>query len=193
MNKIKAVIFDFFEVIHTDMYQSWLHEHGYERKGNFEEYANTLDAGGISQGQFFQNLSDVSGQTEEHIREYFSEAGHIDFAMIDLIREIHLNYPTALLSNAGGEFLRPLLDKFDIPELFNEIVISSEVGFIKPSPEIFTHVLEKLSVQANEAAFIDDNSANTASATRMGIQAIQYTGDISKLRLDLEDIGIKLK
>lgn len=192
MAEIKAVIFDFFEVIHTDMYQSWLHEHGYERTGKFEEFANTLDGGGISQEQFFQNLADSSGQEAAHVKEYFSERGAIDYAMIDLVAAIHASYPTALLSNASGEFLRPMLHKFNLHELFNEIVISSEVGFIKPSREIFEHVLDKLGVKPSEAIFIDDNPANVASASALGIHAIHYTGDISKLRLQLQQYGISV-
>jgi HAD superfamily hydrolase (TIGR01549 family) len=38
------------------------------------------------------------------------------------------------------------LAKYDLEKFFDEIVISSEVGLIKPEPAVFHYILQKLAV-----------------------------------------------
>ena len=49
------------------------------------------------------------------------------------------------------------IKRLGISDLIDVIVTSEEVGFEKPSPLIFERVLEKLKVEANEAAYFGDS------------------------------------
>ncbi|TDC67577.1 HAD family phosphatase [Actinomadura sp. GC306] len=92
---------------------------------------------------------------------------------------------TALLSNSwGNEYPHDLF-----ADLFDAVVISSEVGMRKPDERIFRHALELLGAEPAECVFIDDIEHNIRAAERLGIRGIHHTSPdttISELRaLDL--------
>lgn len=190
LNDIRAVLFDFFNVIHLDPYEIWLHQNGLEREGIYNELPDTLDAGKLTMDEFYLELSKLQGQSPESIKSFFSSNGSIDLKMVDLIESVHKKYKTGLLSNSSQGFLRPLLAAHNLERLFDEIVISSEVGHIKPSREIFEHALKVLDVKPSNLIFIDDLERNTSVADELGIQTITYKGNISELINRLQTLGV---
>jgi HAD superfamily hydrolase (TIGR01509 family) len=78
----------------------------------------------------------------------------------------------ALVSNCA-DTTRGQLDYLGITPLVDAMVLSCEVGFRKPYPEIYTAALEDLGIAAADAAFIDDQPAFCAGARSLGIRAIQ--------------------
>lgn len=52
---------------------------------------------------------------------------------------------------------RDILDKIGITKYFDSIVISSEIGIEKPSKEAFSHSLNELRVNSEEAFYVGDN------------------------------------
>src|SRR5699024_7958425 len=73
--------------------------------------------------------------------------------------------------------------------LMEAIVVSGEVGMIKPDPQIFHYLLETYSVDPQDAVFIDDSHANVAAARRVGLAAIQFR-DVPALRQELSKLGV---
>ncbi|MFI5270547.1 MAG: HAD family hydrolase [Candidatus Saccharimonadales bacterium] len=192
MNDIHAVLFDFFNVVHVDPYEKWLHQNGLEIEGIYVELADNMSAGRMSTDEFFLELSKLQGQSPETIKSSFSSDGSIDLKMVDLIESIHKKYKTGLLSNANHGFLRPLLADHQLERLFDEIVISSEVGHVKPSVEIFEHALKVLDVKPANLIFIDDLERNTNVAGKLGIRTITYKGNISELIEQLKDFKVTI-
>ena len=188
----RAIIFDFFDVIHSDPFKRWLKKYGYKQKGEFEESSRLVDIGHISEQEFYRQLSDLSGQTVESIEAVFGDKQLIDQEMVDLIEVLGRHYKIGLLSNSSGEYLRPILQSYDIARFFDEIVVSAEIGMIKPRPEIFEHILEKMNLKAGEAIFIDDNPHNVAAAASLGIYSIVFTGE-KALGSELAKLGIRIK
>lgn len=93
-------------------------------------------------------------------------------------------YPIYGLSNWPAEkfnLVRPLYPFF---ELFDGMVISGEVGLVKPDPAIFELLLERIGRPAGECLFIDDNQANVLAAARLGFQTIQFASP-EQLRAEL--------
>lgn len=78
----------------------------------------------------------------------------------------------ALVSNCADD-TRPFLADLNLLELADEVILSCEVGFAKPSPEIYLRALSALGVAAADAVMIDDNATNCAGAESVGIRAIQ--------------------
>lgn len=185
----KAIIFDFFDVIHSDPYNRWLRKHNLERKGGFEKSAQKVDRGEISHEEHYREVSKMSGQSTDSIKEIFNDTSLIDRDMVGLIRTLRGHYKIGLLSNSSGPYLRPILEEHGLVELFDEITISADVGLIKPEPAIFEHMLEKLSVQASEAIFTDDNPRNVAAAESIGIRSIIFTGE-KAFRQELAKLNI---
>ena len=52
---------------------------------------------------------------------------------------------------------RNVLKQNNLQDLLDDIIISSEVGYEKPSKEIFTFALKKANVKPNECLFVGDN------------------------------------
>jgi HAD superfamily hydrolase (TIGR01509 family) len=80
----------------------------------------------------------------------------------------------ALVSNCADNTRRLLAD-LNLLQLADEVILSCEVGFAKPSPEIYLHALDTLGVPAVDAVMIDDQATYCAGAEAVGIRAIQIT------------------
>jgi putative hydrolase of the HAD superfamily len=79
----------------------------------------------------------------------------------------------AVISNTEDGRLRDSLDAAQIANLFDLLVDSHLVGCRKPEAAIFQLTLDKLGVEAEEAAFVGDSYAHDALAARAaGLRAI---------------------
>jgi 2-haloacid dehalogenase len=78
------------------------------------------------------------------------------------------------LSNWSAETFPYARKKYDFLDLLDDIVISGEVGHIKPDPEIFQIMLEKVGLPAQECLFIDDSLTNINQAQKMGFATIHF-------------------
>jgi HAD superfamily hydrolase (TIGR01509 family) len=184
---VKAIIFDFFDVFRTDAYKAWLTNNNIPHEGGYLEASRLQDLGEITTDQFIERLSDLRGYTVTI--EEIDATARVDTEMVELARKLHEHYPTALLSNAPSPFIRKLLTDHDLSGLFDEIIISSEVGVSKPSKEIFAIALERLVVTPKDALFIDDNSSHTTAAEKLGIPSIQFTS-VDQLAAALSEHGV---
>lgn len=67
------------------------------------------------------------------------------------------------------------------PAVFDDVVLSFEVGFRKPGPEIFALALERSGTEARDTVFVDDLAVNCDGARRAGWQAVHFTGTAGAL------------
>ena len=81
-------------------------------------------------------------------------------------------FQTAVLSNMHADMAKVVRSEFAWIADFQCFVLSAELGFAKPDPEIFHHCLACLDIAANEALFIDDKERNTRAAEELGIAGI---------------------
>jgi len=90
-------------------------------------------------------------------------------------------FQTAILSNMQRS-LRQRLEELCpwLPEV-DAAVFSSDLGYVKPEPEMYRRVVELLAVAPQEALFIDDVEANVAGARQVGLSALRFT-DVPTLR-----------
>ncbi|MDX2775794.1 HAD-IA family hydrolase [Streptomyces caniscabiei] len=183
----KAIIFDFFDVFQRDAYKAWLTANDFP---NIQEYAaasRLLDKGMLSSSEFLQRLSDLSGQKVTW--ESMGVGGAINAEVVAVAAALKERCSTALLSNAPSALLRGILAENDLERLFDQIVISSEVGYAKPDPGIFTIALDRLGVRPRDTVFIDDNSTHTSVAETLGIRGIQFLS-VSQLKEELSQLEI---
>ncbi|MCA9328832.1 HAD family phosphatase [Candidatus Saccharibacteria bacterium] len=187
---IKAILFDFFDVVRQDAFHAWMNNHGYTRDDPPGEVSRRMDLGEINGRQFHEELAQISGQTTEELRAEFAENEKFDQGVIDYIVGLRNEFKTALLSNAESDYLRNILKEKDLEKLFDVILISSETGYAKPDKEMFEMALEKLGVQPGEAVFVDDQMKNVTAAEKVGIHGIQFQtheqlkGELEKIVLD---------
>ena len=110
--------------------------------------------------------------------------------IIEILKE--KEYKIALISN-NSEVLRQRLTEDGIDNLFDQIIISAEVGYQKPQPEIFEVLFNKLEVEPNEVIFIDDTLRCLEGSDEIGYIPILYK-DIETLKKELSNLlEIELK
>jgi 2-haloacid dehalogenase len=93
------------------------------------------------------------------------------------------------LTNWSHETFPPALKRFDFLRWFRGILVSGEVGLIKPDARIYQMLLDRFGIDPASAVFIDDNPRNAAAATALGIHGIHFTTPAA-LQRDLE--GLRL-
>ena len=97
--------------------------------------------------------------------------------------------PLYLLSNFSAETFPPAFERFDFLRWFRGMVISGEVGVIKPDPRIFELLLERFAIDPKRVVYIDDVAANVDAARPFGIHAIHFTTPTA-LRAELAELGL---
>jgi len=94
---------------------------------------------------------------------------------VDILRRLHLaGFPLYGLSNWPAEKFRLVRPSYAFFDWFQGMVISGEVGVVKPDPRIFHLLLEQVARPANECLLIDDSVANIAAAQCLGFQTILF-------------------
>lgn len=108
------------------------------------------------------------------------EAPKVREELVALLRQIRGRTRLGLLSNAGPDLRATLGPAAD---LFDDVVISAEVGLRKPQPEIFQLALRRLGVEAADAVFIDDLQRNIDAARSLGLHAYRFVtpGQVKRL------------
>jgi putative hydrolase of the HAD superfamily len=97
-------------------------------------------------------------------------------AQIQRLREA--GYRTGLLSNFADDARQLWREVYSFIDFFDGVVISCEVGMMKPDPRVYPLAAESLGVRPEEAVFIDDFIENVEGARRAGMQAIHFSDPI---------------
>ncbi len=77
------------------------------------------------------------------------------------------------LSNWCSKVYRTI-EQFEIFDLLEGYVVSSEEKLIKPEPEIYLRLLDKFSLKAEECVFADDRTENIEGCMRVGMRGIVF-------------------
>ena len=99
--------------------------------------------------------------------------GKVDHRYLDHLENQFPNLPVAVLTNGTSRLHRDLAT-LGIAERFCKIFNSAEIGFCKPDPKVFNHVVEALNCEPNEIFFIDDSLSHVNSAKALGMAAHHY-------------------
>ncbi len=93
---------------------------------------------------------------------------------IELLKQLHSTYPLYALTDNTHEIMAYLKQRYDFWPLFNGVVVSASIGHLKPSKEIFHHLLSTYQLVAHETLFLDDIARNVEGARNVGIKAILF-------------------
>ena len=107
------------------------------------------------------------------IRAEFFAGDVIDRDLLNFIRSLRPHYKTGVISNAWGD-LRDYIVKHQFDDAFDTLIISAEIGMMKPQPRIYQLALKQARVEAKEAAFVDDTPKNVEAANALGMHGILF-------------------
>jgi 2-haloacid dehalogenase len=96
--------------------------------------------------------------------------------VVEILAELReRDTPLYVLSNFSAETFPPAFERFDFLRWFRGMVISGEVGVIKPDPRIYEIMLARFAIDPYRAVYIDDVAANAEAARPFGIHGIHFT------------------
>jgi 2-haloacid dehalogenase len=109
---------------------------------------------------------------------------------VEILAELRARgFPLYALSNFSTEAYPVARARFSFLEWFDDVVISGEVGLVKPDPRIFELAIERCGLAPARTVFIDDMAANVAAARGCGFIALQFI-DAERLRSDLRALEV---
>lgn len=63
----------------------------------------------------------------------------------------------------------------DFLRFFIDVIVSADLGILKPSPDIYLHLLNKYHLNPTKTVFIDDVPQNIEGAKKVGMHGILFT------------------
>ncbi|MES2225284.1 MAG: HAD family phosphatase [Patescibacteria group bacterium] len=199
MNSVSTFIFDCFGVICHPAVHGWYEENRL-RQGYSDEHLPAIleqfDLGKLSEDELVDYFLTYEGinSTKEKIREEIDSHLGLDTELASTIKKLkESGFKTALLSNGNESFFeRKVYQEYpQFKDLFDEIVISSSVGMVKPNADIYLHTLQIVGSRPEESLFIDDRKVNVDAATMLGMNGYVYTTS-SAFSDYLKDVGVSL-
>ncbi len=144
-----------------------------------ESPIHALERGEVSDAEFEATLAallvgiDGGPVKADGLLKRMFAASVLQTEMLDLIRELRAaGLRTGLLSNSWGA--RDGYPRHLFGDLFDDVVISGEVGMRKPEERIFKLASERLGVPPRECVFIDDVEYNIDAARALGFRAVHH-------------------
>ena len=156
------------------------------------EHRPLADLGKISDPQFWKNILDDNGiKATEDDWVFDSYMQPID-GVLDIIKSLKRNgYRIAILSNDSKEMSAERRQKYQFDSIFNDVIISSEHGVIKPSPEIYRIALKRMQSLPENCIFVDDRQENLNTAAEMGIHTILFQ-NAEQLKNEMFRLGVNI-
>jgi 2-haloacid dehalogenase len=157
------------------------------------EWNATFDAG----RPFAQGVAEMAREHPEqaaaihvYYSRWFEMLGGEFTGTVEILRELRrAGVPVYALSNWSMETFAGTAERFPFLNDFDGILTSGEAGVGKPDPAIFREFLDRFGLTPGATVFIDDSSANVASARTFGIEAILFR-DSAQVRGELISRGL---
>ena len=173
---IKAVIFDCFGVLVTSSYEPFKVKYfgaDQQKIDKFIEIEDRSSRGEITLDEAEIEFAKLAGISTQRCALELAQNPR-NSQLLEYIREkIKPKYKVGLLSNVAKDRLADLFLPEDI-ELFDDIVLSFQVGLAKPDPKIFLLASERIGVDPEECLFVDDLSKYLEGAQKVGMQTILF-------------------
>ncbi len=151
----------------------------YHQKGIYGE----LEGGRLSE-QHFKDLVLAESRPGTKPQDVEYAMGELldkkmDPRTVQAVLDLKGRYPLYLLSNNNPismrHCLRVLKDNgIDPDATFRGQFISSDLKMMKPAPEFYRYVIQRIGLPPQEILFIDDNKANVDGARAVGLDARLY-------------------
>ena len=200
----RGLLVDFGGVLTTNVFQSFKSfcrreglpedtiKETFRERGEGLALLRQLERGEIESDEFERRFAPVIGveHSDNLVGRLFQDMGP-DEAMLDAVRAARRSgVRTGLISNSWGAGLQ--YDPGLLDELFDEVVISGDVGMHKPEPQIFELAAEKIGVVPADCVFVDDLRENCQGAEAVGMTAILHRGAEGTVPRLEELLGVSL-
>jgi len=198
---IKAIILDMGGVVLTSQLGTVLEEIAKKLSidpkefGHFYyRYKQELQSGKLKVSDFAKLVQKEFKPTKEIIpiwTDAYLRTMTLNLPLLNLIENLRNKYKIGCITNTTD--LHAQLNKERKAfRYFDEVIISCDVGLVKPNKEIFELMLKKLNVKAKDCIFVDDHENHVQAAEKLGMNGIVFR-NTSEFIQKLKVLGINLK
>jgi putative hydrolase of the HAD superfamily len=197
---VKAILFDFDGVLTTDKTGSlttlrYLSAHtgiSHERLSlAFKKFNGDLNLGKVTHEEIWSDLCDSLGHSvDPSLLPQAFESTPINTGMFELALRLKTSYSLGIITDNKKDRIDHLKAHLGLPELFDPIVVSAEVGCRKSEVGIFREAVGRLQMEARDCVFIDNSAGNLRVAESLGMNAVYFddeANDIAALVTALRD------
>ncbi len=184
---IKAIIFDCFGVLVAGSLEQFIDKHFSEDEKLAHEAHRINDRaslGHISYKDQLEQFAEMSGTTLEQVKKEMDKNPRNALLIKYINDNLFGKYKLGFLSNASDDWLEELFTKDDL-KMFDNFVLSYQVGLAKPHPKIYEIAAKGLGLDARECLFIDDIERYCEGAEEVGMKAICYK-NFNQFKKELE-------
>lgn len=182
---VKAIIFDLFGVLVLPGYTTLLNKFPHLTQ-DINRLVSENDFGTLSRRQFYESMAELTNISVETVKSYYRNDYSKDEDAINWVKELRKSgkYKLGMLSNVGHGWVEDFFSEQELVELFDEVILSSDVGLAKPAPRIFDITAERLGLPPVECVMFDDKLSNIDGANTAGMNGILYHS-LKQAKLDL--------
>ncbi|MEO9885961.1 MAG: YjjG family noncanonical pyrimidine nucleotidase [Balneola sp.] len=102
---------------------------------------------------------------------------------------IRATYNVGIITNGFAETQWMKINQFGFEEMVSQIVISEEIGVMKPHPKIFDHSTELVGIERSEILYVGDSlTSDVEGGKAAGWKVAWYTSNPDKKGRELADI-----
>lgn len=157
----------------------------------FDDLAHASNRGYISRTEYMTETSRLIHRSQEEIEAIMRQREIRSPEMLELVALLRDDYKTAMLSNIGRGAIERLFSKEELENLFDAVLLSSEVGLTKPGAEIYQLTASRLGLMPEECLMIDDIAVNVEGAKAVGMQAVLFK-DAAQCKQEIEAMAGKI-
>ena len=141
------------------------------------------ELGLCEEGEFLSTLCGrISVQQTDFMKVWTSMFDGEPLIPEDVLLELSQKYRLWIISNTNRTHFDYIRGHYSFLKCFEGLILSYEVGAMKPNPAIFKLALEKSGMKPDEAVFVDDQLANVEAAREIGINGIQFLNSAQLLQ-----------
>ncbi len=173
---IRAVIFDCFGVLTSEGLLQFFDEYFSDDDNRRQELSDVLrgmNTGLIDRDEALNRFAELAG-VETYVVKTALANNKPDEKLFDFIKnKLKPSYKIGILSNAGANRIVELFGS-EKATLFDNIVLSFQVGMAKPDTAIYELSAQNLGVTTEECIFIDDQAYYCEAAEVAGMKAVNH-------------------
>lgn len=172
--------FDFFNGIsETQLLNTYHHIN----KGLWEEYGRgEIDRHILHRRRFAETFRELGVDENSHEKagkvymNYYRDHWEWMEGAESAYKKITNQYETGIITNGFAETQRLKIDRFNFEETARHIVISEDVGEMKPHPKVFDHATELVGLNREDILYVGDSfTSDVTGGAKAGWKVAWYT------------------
>lgn len=129
---------------------------------------------------------DITQERLEYIESIYNRFFKINMVpgVKEMLEDLSQRYKLAIVANAITNVSRLALEKFELAEYFDYVVLSRDLGVRKPDPELFIYALRSMWIKGGETVHVGDSlETDVQGGKNAGMKTIWIKGDKEVLNI----------